>query len=203
MPTQSVSIAVLRGGVGCRRFLDYAAGHVFGTVMRHVLPPVAVVLRAGRVVEPAGAASLVASPRLALLAPPCRRRAGARGPGRSGDTGRTPARTRGGGRRRSAASPRLWPRPPRTGRRPRAVRSSTPALGVRPEGSRVQPRAFALSAYGTVVLSRSAGSGQFPAIRCRSRFTRFYATTDMLAPAGACAPLSEANTYDAHSSRKL
>lgn len=56
--------------------------------------------------------------------------------------------------------------------------SSRPALGMRPEGSRVQPRAFALFGYGAAVLSRGTDQGQFSAVGGRSRFTRIYATTD-------------------------
>jgi hypothetical protein len=78
MPTQSVSIAVLLAGDECRRENLYAGGQVFGTVMRHESLAVAVVLRARRVIEPAGAAALMSPPRLALLAPPRRLRAGPR-----------------------------------------------------------------------------------------------------------------------------
>src|SRR5262249_18354433 len=78
MPTQSVSIAVLLAGVMCRRGNHYVGGQVFGTVMRHELLAVAVVLRPRRVIEPAGSRSLVTPCRVALFAPTRRLRAGPR-----------------------------------------------------------------------------------------------------------------------------
>ncbi|HVV85646.1 MAG TPA: hypothetical protein VHE35_21445, partial [Kofleriaceae bacterium] len=73
-----------------------------------------------------------------------------------------------------AADAKNWTRPAR-----RATNhSSSPRLRVRPEGSRLPPRAFALFGYGARVLSRSAGLGQFPTAAGLSRFTRFLATTD-------------------------
>ena len=56
--------------------------------------------------------------------------------------------------------------------------SSSPRLRVRPEGSRLAPRAFALCGYGARVLSRRRDLGQFPSSRGLSRFTRFHATID-------------------------
>jgi hypothetical protein len=56
----------LAGAFG-RPHVDYVGGQLLGTVMRHVLPPVAVVLRPRRVVEPAGPAPLMALAGLALL----------------------------------------------------------------------------------------------------------------------------------------
>jgi hypothetical protein len=63
---------VLLAGVLGRHHVDYAGGQLLGTVMRHVLPPLAVVLCPRRVVEPAGPAPLVALAGLALLLPPAR-----------------------------------------------------------------------------------------------------------------------------------
>ncbi len=56
--------------------------------------------------------------------------------------------------------------------------SSTPALGARPEGSRLLPRAFALFGYGAVVLPRHIGRVHFSATATRTGFPRFYAVTD-------------------------
>jgi len=75
MPTQSAPIAVLLAGVECRPVVLYAAGQLLGTLMRHVLLPVAVVPRASGVVEAADASSLMPTTDLALLAPTRRRRA--------------------------------------------------------------------------------------------------------------------------------
>jgi hypothetical protein len=60
---------VLLAGVECRHVTHYAAGQLLGTLMRHVLPAVAVVLCTRRVVEPADTASLMPLSGLALLAP--------------------------------------------------------------------------------------------------------------------------------------
>jgi hypothetical protein len=175
----------LLAGVECRYVLHYAAGQVFETVMRHVLPAVAVVLRAGRVIEAATATPLMATPRLALLAAPGRHPAGARAVPLAAITAAAdeedlPAL----GAVAHDEAQRIHgsaPRPPRTGRRPRAVRrriSSTPALGVRPEGPRVESRAFALFGYGAGVLSRSADRRQFSAIASRFRIARILESTD-------------------------
>jgi hypothetical protein len=69
MPTQSASIAVLLAGVFCRLVTHYAVGQLRGTLMRHVLPPVPVVGRAGGVVEATDPAPLMLPPGLPLLLP--------------------------------------------------------------------------------------------------------------------------------------
>jgi hypothetical protein len=56
-----------------RPHVDYVGGQLLGTLMRHVLPPGAVVLRPRRVVEPARPAPLVALAGLALLLAAARR----------------------------------------------------------------------------------------------------------------------------------
>lgn len=60
--------------------------------------------------------------------------------------------------------------------------SSTPALGVRPEGSRRLPRAFALFGDGAAVLSRGGERGQFSTGLTRSRFMRIYESADTSRP---------------------
>lgn len=69
---------VLLAGVECRPVVIYADGQLLGTLMRHVLLSVAVVLRASGVVEPADAGALMLAAHLALLPPPRRRSALAR-----------------------------------------------------------------------------------------------------------------------------
>jgi hypothetical protein len=67
VPTQSVSIRLLLAGDMGRPVTHYVAGQLLGTLMRHVLAPVSVVLRPRRVVEPARARPLMALAGLALL----------------------------------------------------------------------------------------------------------------------------------------
>jgi hypothetical protein len=64
---------VLLAGAFGRPHVDYVAGQLLETVMRHVLAPAAVVPCPRRVVEAAGPASLMALAGLALLLPAGRR----------------------------------------------------------------------------------------------------------------------------------
>jgi len=78
MPTQSASIAVLLAGLVCRHVTLYVAGQLLGTLMRHVLAPVAVGLRPVGMVAATDLAPLVAPAGVPLLGPPGRRRARSR-----------------------------------------------------------------------------------------------------------------------------
>jgi hypothetical protein len=170
----------LLAGVECRPVLHYAAGQVFETLMRHVLAAVAVILRAGGVAEAAGASPLVTPPRLTLLAAACRPPAGARAvplaaitaaadeedlPTLGTVTHDEAQRIHGSGRAAKNWTP--------TSSRATKI-SSSPALGVRPEGPRVESRAFALFGYGAGVLSRGTDLGHFSTNAARIRIPRIY-----------------------------